>query len=223
MKKKVLKLGIFIVLLFFGFQSFHIVKADHKHFDGNYDTDKHEKYEKYEKQKKYDDDWDDDDDWKDYYKSKDKRKFVGGTQQVTQPSYWNIWTRDTTVATNDNLPIQEAQKVTVEVNGKSEKLLVIPSNGQLLVSGEKMAQLLGVKYKFYEQSRILEMSTDNEELIVRANTNAAYENMVKTPMPTKAVFYENSVYLPISVMSNTFGYSVNWNADKSTFVLTKFN
>lgn len=213
MKGKLFKLSVISVIFFFVIQSVPIAKADDHH---HHDYYKHEKFKDHDD---WDDDWDDDD-WKNHYKSEEKN--YGGTKQITQ-NYWNIWTRDTTVSTNDNLPIQEAKEMTFELDGKSEKLLVIPSNGQLLVSGEKMAKMLGVKYKFYEQSRIFVMSNNNEELIVRAGTNAAYENMVKTPIPTKVIYYEKSVFLPVSVISNAFGYSVDWNAEKSTFVLTLFN
>ena len=105
------------------------------------------------------------------------------------------------------------------MSGKSESLYVVPLNGQLLVSGEKMAQLFGIKYKFYQESRILEVSNDQEELIVRAGSNAAYENMMKTPMPTKALYFEKSVFLPISVITNAFNYRVNWDETKGTLTL----
>ena len=86
-----------------------------------------------------------------------------------------------------------------------------------------MADLLGVKSKFYNQSRILELSDDQEELIVRSGTNAAYENMVKTPMPTTAIYYEKTVYLPVSVIANAFGYSVNWDENNEMFILEPFH
>ncbi|MDV2583594.1 stalk domain-containing protein, partial [Alkalibacillus haloalkaliphilus] len=89
----------------------------------------------------------------------------------------------------ENLPFQEAKEVAVEFDGKSKSLYVIPLNGQFLVSGEKMAQLFGIKYKFYKQSKILVVSNEKNELIVHAGSNAAYENMVKTPMPAKALYF----------------------------------
>ena len=51
----------------------------------------------------------------------------------------------------------------------------ILKHGQLLVSGEKIAIFIDAEFTFYEQSRILEVSKGNEELIVRAGSNAAYE------------------------------------------------
>ena len=123
----------------------------------------------------------------------------------------------------ENLPFQEAKEVTVAINGKSESLYVVPLNGQLFVSAEKTAKLLGLKSKYYNQSRILEVSNGKEELVVRAGTNVAYENMVKTPMPAKALYYEKSVYVPISVIANAFAYRVNWDEATGTITLQEIN
>ena len=84
---------------------------------------------------------------------------------------------------------------------------------------KKLQNLSMQSLTFYEQSRILEVSKGNEELIVRAGSNATYENRVKTPMPSKALYYEKSIYLPLSVIANSMGYRVSWNQEKETIVL----
>jgi len=222
MKKKLLKCGIFFVVLFFAFQSVvNIASADDHHKGDHYYNHKYEQrdnYNYFEKLDKHDDD--DDHKWKEEYKQERDYKYL--QPNIVQPSYWNVWTRDTHISISNNLPVEEAKTVSFNLNGKTEKLLVLPSNGQLLVSGEKMAKLFGIKSKYYEQSRILELSNGQEELIVRAGTNAAYENMVKTPMPAKALSYEKTVYLPISVIANAFGYSVDWDEANETFILEQF-
>lgn len=192
---------------------------DHDWDDRHYDDD-------------YDHDWDnhhyddDDDDWDHSYKREyghDKHKWKGDSNEFqeneTQSSYWNIWTRTITVSENGNLPFREAKEVPVKFDGKTEKLFVLPAQGQLYVSGEEMAKLLNLQSKFYSQSRILEISNDNKELIVKAGSNAAYEDMVKTPMPATALYYKKTVYLPISVIANSFGHSVNWDEKNETITL----
>lgn len=217
MKTKIFKWTLSVFVLFLIFQSDHIVKADDD------ERDEHEEYERYERNDR--DDEEDDDHWDeevhewqdDDSEEAENRTFYPETQ--VQQSNWNIWTRNTSTSLTENLPFQEAQEVAVEINGKSESLYVVPVNGQLLVSGEKMVQLFGIEYKFYKQSRIIEISNDKEELIVCAGSNAAYENMVKTPMPAKALYFEKSIFLPISVIANTFGYRVNWDETKGTITL----
>lgn len=223
MKNIIIKVGIVIATVFLGFQSFQVVNADH-HKENKYSDGEYGKYyysdDEYGKYKDYDDDdykkykkHDDDDDWY------DEGNYYGQSYSQT---YWNIWTRDAVAGSDENLPFQEAQTVTFNFDGKSEKLFVLPSNGQLLVSGEKLAKLLNVKAKFYKESRILELSNDKEELIVRAGTNASYENMIKTPMPAKAMYYEKTVYLPISVICNAFEYRVNWDNEKQVMNIENF-
>ena len=82
-------------------------------------------------------------------KMKDGNTNSSSRKQV-QPSSWNIWTRDTNTALTENLPFQEAKEVTVEINGKSETLYVVPLNGQLLVSGEKMANIYGYRVQILQ-------------------------------------------------------------------------
>lgn len=221
-KTRLFKWFLSVIILFSIFQTANIVKAD---------DDDDEKYERHEKDRKKhddverkfkeyrDDDHDDDDD---EYERDDDWQSEGRDQpssEIIQQSLWNIWTRDTSTGSNNTLPIQEAKEVLIEKNVKSELFFVIPQQGQLLVSGEKFAKFIGAEFTFYEQSRIFDVLRGEEELIVRVGSNAAYENRVKTPMPTKALYYEKSIYLPISVIANSMGYRVSWNAEKETIVL----
>lgn len=223
-KTRLFKWFLSVIILFSIFQTANIVKAD---------DDDDEKYERHEKDRKKhddverkfkeyrDDDHDDDEDDDEYERDDDWQSDVRDqpSSEIIQQSLWNIWTRDTSTGSNDTLPIQEATEVLIEKNVKSELFFVIPQQGQLLVSGEKFAKFIGAEFTFYEQSRIFEILKGEEELIVRVGSNATYENRVKTPMPTKALYYEKSIYLPISVIANSMGYRVSWNAEKETIVL----
>ncbi len=223
MRKRIFKWTLAVCMLLLIFPSVQIVQAD----DDDDDDERYEKYEREDKWKSKEYEWDDDDEDDEWEDDEDDWGNEGNQTSVpatqAQPSYWNVWTRDSNTSLTENLPFQEAKEVTVDINGKSGSLYVVPQNGQLLVSGEKAAQLLGVKAKFHKQSQILELSKDKEELIVRAGTNAAYENMVKTPLPAKALYYEKSVYLPISVIANAFSYRVSWDEATGTITLTEIN
>lgn len=211
MKTRVFKWTLSVFILFSFFQSVHIVKADDEENEG---------YERHEKDHEVHDD--DDEEYEEYNRNDDDWQSEFRNQPLSetiQLSLWNTWTRDTSTGLNDTLPFQEAKEVQIELHGKSGLFFIVPQYGQLLISGEKFANFIDAKYKFYEQSKILEISKEDEELIVRAGCNAAYENKVKTPMPSKALYYEKSIYLPISVIANSMGYRVSWNAEKETIVL----
>jgi hypothetical protein len=197
------------------------VKADdddeYERYEYNEDDDEDDR--EYETYRKYDDD--DDGEYEEYKRDDDWQSEIRNQplNKSVQQSYWNIWVRDTSTGLNDTLPFQIAKEVQIECNNKSELLFIVPQNGQLLVSGEKIAKLMDAAFTFHEQSKILEVSKKEEQLIVRAGSNAVYENMVKTPMPTKALYYEKSVYLPVSVIANSMGYRASWNAEKESIVL----
>lgn len=150
----------------------------------------------------------------------DENNQASATNQPSQIDYWNIWSRKPVNNLNNPLPITTPTDLSVSINGKSAKLYFIPREGQMLVSGEAVAAVLGAKAKFYPQSKIMIISKNKLELIVRADSNAVYENQVKNPMPVKASAYEKTIYLPVSVAANAFGYRISWNKTKNTILFS---
>lgn len=220
MKKRRI-LFIFVVCIFFlSFSLETFVLADDDHYE---DDERKERYYDWEDEDEHDEkansyeEWNEEEsnDQDEYY----ERDNLNNSSQIQ--SFWNIWVRETTISETENLPVQNPQDVDILLGNQREKMYIIPRNGQLLVSVEKIAQQLQVDFQFYEQSKIVEIHKGDTELIVRSGSNVAYENMVRVPMPTKAYFMENSLYLPISVITNAFGYRVNWNNEGQFLQLEK--
>lgn len=136
----------------------------------------------------------------------------------TQEVFWNIWLRQPINNPNNPLPINTPSELSISINGKESKLYFIPQEGQLLVSGDQIASFLGGHSEYYPQSKILVITKDKNELIVRADSNAAYENKVKNPMPVQAEAYEKTIYLPVSVAANALGFRITWDAGNNTMV-----
>jgi hypothetical protein len=213
MKKKIKWMAFLFILIIGAFSAQIGVFAD--------DDDDYEKRGYYEDRERSNYEDDDDDDYEG--EEEDEGYYEGDSsyQQAVpkQQGYWNFWMREAVSYQNSELPINEATEVKVNINGKESSLYVIPRNGQILVAGDQLAKLLNIKSDFYPKSRILVLSKNKTELIVRAGSNAAYENKQKTPMPMSAVFIEKSLYLPISVVANAMGYRVSWNIAEQTLIL----
>ncbi len=216
MIRKMVKFTIVFFLLFAVSPFSPIVNADHKE-KKEYKKEHKEKY-RYEK---HDDD--DDDEKYEYEENGKDDEIYQESNSFSASSFWNVWTREAGNYTNNDLPFQDAKEVNLELNQQSTKFFIMPQNGQLLISSEKIANFLGVEVEFFPQSEILVISNKKNELIIRTGTNAVYENMVKTPMPAQAVNYENSIYIPISVIANAFNYRVSWDAEKETILLQTIN
>ncbi|WP_066061914.1 copper amine oxidase N-terminal domain-containing protein [Neobacillus soli] len=168
-------------------------------------------------------DHDDDDDEKhEYYqKSSDDDVWDLPQNQLTYPKppeYWNIWSRETRNNPDNPLPIAEPEELTVILDKNESSVYFIPQEGQLLVSVEVIAEVLGAQVQVFPLSKIAVLTKDNLELIIKAGSNAVFENRVKTPMPIQAASYEKSVYLPVSVAANTLGYRVLWDSNKKAIV-----
>lgn len=164
---------------------------------------------------------------REYYEKSDDDKYENeeneynndqGSNPVFQEDYWNIWSRKPVNNPNNTLPITTPSELSISVNGNVAKIYVIPQEGQLLVSGEAMAKLLGTQTKYYPQSKIMVITKDKYELVVRADSNVAFENKIKNPMPVKATVYEKTIYLPVSVAANSLGFRITWNAENNTMI-----
>lgn len=136
-----------------------------------------------------------------------------------QNEYWNIWSREPLNNPNNPLPVSAPAELKVIVNNQETNIYFIPQDGQLLVSGDAIASALGAEAKYYSLSKICVLTSADHELIVRAGSNTAYENKVKTPIPTPAKSYEKSVYLPISVAANALGYRVTWDENTKALII----
>ncbi|MCQ6280355.1 copper amine oxidase N-terminal domain-containing protein [Bacillus sp. EB600] len=157
------------------------------------------------------------------YENEDDKYFNDrGTNPVFQEDYWNIWSRKPVNNPNNTLPTTTPSELSISVNGNVAKLYVIPQEGQLLVSGMAMANLLGARTTYSPQSKIMVITKDKYELVVRADSNAAFENKIKNPMPVKAASYEKTIYLPISVAANALGFRITWNAENKTMTCESF-
>ncbi|MBA4537360.1 copper amine oxidase N-terminal domain-containing protein [Bacillus aquiflavi] len=173
--------------------------------------DEYEEYNEYE--------MDDDDDEHEDDGHNDHEYRENNSNQPTH--FWNLWSRDVTVQ-KGTLPFTEPTlSIFKNAEGVEKELFVIPNEGELLVPAKEIAELLGSQTTFYRNSKIVLMEKDNYELIVKAGTNAAYENKLKTPMPAKAMFYEQSVYVPISVVTNALGYRAEWDDQGKSFLISK--
>jgi hypothetical protein len=177
------------------------------------DDNEHEKRE-HDKNSEYYEKSDDEENENEYYNNQGAT-----TNTAVQDDYWYLWSRMPINNPNKTLPITAPSDLPVSVNGNITKLYFIPQEGQLLVSGEKLANILGAQVQYYQQSKILRITKGHYELIVRADSNAAYENRVKNPMPVKTASYEKTIYLPISIAANVLGYRLNWDAGSNTILL----
>lgn len=196
--KKILSL----VILFFligSLTSLSIVQAD----DDEYEDDN--EYEEYEEYEDYEDD--------EYYYDETN------TANELAEGNWYIWNKDV-VSNKIELPFKDAKHVNIKTTNAEDTLsvYVVPLEGEYFIPGKAVSQFLGVTATFYEKSNILEVTSGEVELIFRSNTNVVYEKGLKMRMPGNSFSLNEDVYLPISVLANGLGYSVEWNEQDNSFV-----
>ncbi|WP_307257785.1 copper amine oxidase N-terminal domain-containing protein [Oikeobacillus pervagus] len=184
---------------------------DEKYYKRKWKEKEHRDDEKYYKKEKWkeEEDHDDDDDYGE----------DGGDRKT---SHWYLWDRELSTY-KGSLPFIEPKTITLKKRQSKEPLsiYIVPSQGELFIPGKEVSTFLGAKTNFYKTSRILEVKQGETELISRAGSNVIYENRTKTPMPAKATYIHGDVYLPISVLANGLGYSVEWNEKEQVMNLQK--
>lgn len=186
-----------------------------------------EGYEHHEKSKYFDeyehDDHDDDEYDHDDHHHHNEDKYYEENNQYTENNtvtqgQWNIWTRTATVNNDSTLPFKDAKTATFKIDNQTFQLYVVPKKGEVFVPAGKLTTKLGGNSKYYKDSKIMKTNINGNELIFRANTNVVYENLVKTPIPAKSFIYKDDIYVPISVILNSLGYSIDWQEDTQQFV-----
>lgn len=192
----------------------YLVQADDDH-----------KYDKEQEYHEQDKNYSDGDYEKDYDKDDlDENESVDPlNSNVAVQDTWNNWSR-TSSFDKGSLPFTKSKKVTLQLESKrnndKDKLsfIIIPLDGELFVPGKAVAEALGAKASFYRTSQILEVTTENTEIILKAKTNVAYENNIYTPLPAVALSMKDDLYIPISVITNGLGYSVDWQQKDNLFI-----
>lgn len=214
---KVKWVSLLIILIVGTFSAGGGVLADHD------EEEKGEHSSNYEERDHRNDHYEDDDD--DFYEEDDDNDHWDGTggdvqsQIPPQTGYWNFWMREAVSTEGTQLPITTPTDVKITINGVANSIHAVPQDGQLLVPGEQFAKLISAKTNYYSKSKILVMTNNSSELIVRSGSNAAYENKNKVPMPIKTQYIEKSLYLPISVVANAMDYKVSWNEVEQSLIL----
>lgn len=206
MNIKKIGLSFSTILLIGSLSSGVMVKADDD------DDDDHKYYEKYKKYKDDDDWYEDDDEYEYEYEN-------NAYPTVTKQDTWNIWSRTLNVQKGE-LPFNNSKNVTLKVGDRNDELsiYVIPRDGELFVPAKGIAEFLGATATFYDTSQILEVTNNNTKLILRANTNVAYDHDIKTPIPSVAFYLNHDIYIPISVIANGLGYVVEWQDESNTII-----
>lgn len=184
----------------------HDGKSSNDDYNKKYEKDDHDKEKSY-----FDDDYD---------KKNEMNKSIDPLySKASMQDTWNNWTRTTSLE-KGKLPFNDAKNVTLKIKNKKDSLsfTIIPRDGELFVPGKAVAKVLGGKATIYVISQILEVTNNNTELILKANTNVAYENNSHLPLPAVSFSMNGDVYVPISVITNALGYSVKWQQKNNQFI-----
>lgn len=223
MKNKKMMGAALVFLLGMSVPTYFVWADDHEYeeYDEHEDEYEDEEYGEHESEYEYEyedhlgDDDDDDDDEYEY----DYEDWQQAPVEIEPDVSWDVWSR-TLSAGQGTLPFAISQMVTIEnSDGKQLESYVIPKQGQIMVPAVKVAEFLGANVIYYKTSKIAEIQLDGNELVFKSNSNAVYENNEKTPMPVEAMMYQNELYIPISVLTNGFSFSVTWNETKQTFLI----
>lgn len=161
---------------------------------------------------------DDDDEYDEDKYYEENNQYLEYNSNIVGQGQWNIWTRSITDNTNSTLPFEDAKTATFKIDNHTFKLYVIPKKGEIFVPAGKLTKLVDGQSKYYKNSKIIDLEVNGNRLIFRAETNVVYENLIKTPMSAKAYEFNHDIYVPVSVVINSLGYSIEWKEETQQFI-----
>ncbi|MEX2459726.1 MAG: copper amine oxidase N-terminal domain-containing protein [Paenibacillaceae bacterium] len=118
------------------------------------------------------------------------------------------------------------QSASIQVDGQSASLNVTLSVGQgggseVRVNTEKVLDYLNVPYVKYSKGSLLEMYVDERHVIFHDGKSIAYVNGQKYSLPAAPVSQNGQLLIPLNVLANQLGYSLQWDDNTQIFLLKR--
>ena len=147
---------------------------------------------------------------------------------ANDPNNANNATNEATPTAQPSLSpsFENGQSAFIQVAGQSATLNVILNVGQgggskVRVDAEKMLDFMKVPYVKYNKKSLLEMYADGRHVIFKNGKSMAFVNGQKQSLPAAPIFQNGEFLIPLDVLANQLGYSLEWHADSKTFIMKR--
>lgn len=213
MKRSILMLLLAIFLIFLNLQP-HLAQADN-------DKDKH-KYREHDEEWEHDDD-DDDDDEDEYEHDDDDTDDDDEEyyQPIVQLPVTSVIQQSAFIWDRNKLPVGDTigntfirQPIAMNMKGNSSTIQIIGLNneGMIMVPLKNIAQYLDSEVYWHPKYQVIEVKTNEKQLLFKVGKAVCYENGIKLPMATAPMLIDGTVYVPVNVLTDGLGYQANLNS-----------
>lgn len=121
-----------------------------------------------------------------------------------------------------------ASGIKVDIDGKNIEFDVAPviQNGRTLVPMRKIFEELGCDIEWLGESKTVIATKNSKIIALQIDKNIVIVNDVETgevttvQSDTAPVIYNDRTMIPVRVISECLGYSVNWNGEAQTVLIT---
>lgn len=121
-----------------------------------------------------------------------------------------------------------ASDIKVDINGKNIEFDVAPviQNGRTLVPMRKIFEELGCDVEWLGESKMVIATKNSKIIALQIDNNIVIVNDIDTgkvitvQSDTAPVIYNDRTMIPVRVISECLGYSVNWNGEEQTVLIT---
>ena len=122
------------------------------------------------------------------------------------------------------VPALADEGIKVTINGVEQKYDVMPViiNGRTLVPMRGIYEALGAEITWIDATKTVVGARDNKHIKLRINSDAVYvdgiEQEKKLDVPAQII--NSRTMVPVRFIAESFGETVNWNADTKTVEIT---
>lgn len=117
-----------------------------------------------------------------------------------------------------------SQGISVVINGVAVNSSVKPhadKNGRTLIELRSVAEALGAEIAWDAATQAVTLTSDSQTVIIKINQSAYQVNGVKKTMDTAAVIESGRTMVPVRVIAEALGATVNYDSTTRTVTITQ--
>ncbi|MEB3101517.1 stalk domain-containing protein [Ferviditalea candida] len=117
----------------------------------------------------------------------------------------------------------DGQTVHLKISGLDKPLTLTlrVHKGEIRVAAEKVLHSLDIPYLAYQDGALLEVYTADHHLIFHTGKNVYYDNGQKRSIPIAPQSENGYFYVPLTLLAERLGYTLEWNPQNQTFRMMK--
>lgn len=114
--------------------------------------------------------------------------------------------------------------INVDIDGKMVQFLdarpFVDTNGRTMIPVRAVSESLGAKVQWIQEKRLVVIDREKTNILLPVGKKDIVVNTAGKLMDTTTQIYQNRTYVPLRFVSEAFGFTVQWNNDTRSVLIS---